>query len=69
VPTGEDEFVELDEAGNPRRKSGGRRRPAGAAPAGRAKKAAAPVDAAPVEAAPVEAAPEATPSADAAVSE
>ncbi len=64
VPSGEDEFVELDEAGNPRRKSGGRRRPAAAAPNGRAKKGAAPV-----EAAPVEAAPEATPSADAAVSE
>jgi small subunit ribosomal protein S2 len=69
VPTGEDEFVELDEAGNPRRKSGGRRRPGAAAPAGRAKKAATPVEAAPVEVAPVEAAPEATPSADAAVSE
>jgi small subunit ribosomal protein S2 len=28
IPSGEDEFVELDEAGNPRRKSAGRRRPA-----------------------------------------
>jgi small subunit ribosomal protein S2 len=28
VPTGEDDFVELDDAGNPRRKAGGRRRPA-----------------------------------------
>ncbi|MBS0375165.1 MAG: 30S ribosomal protein S2 [Proteobacteria bacterium] len=28
IPTGEDEFVELDEAGNPRRKNAGRRRPA-----------------------------------------
>jgi small subunit ribosomal protein S2 len=27
VPTGEDEFVELDDAGNPRRRSAGRRRP------------------------------------------
>jgi small subunit ribosomal protein S2 len=27
VPTGEDDFVELDDAGNPRRKSAGRRRP------------------------------------------
>jgi small subunit ribosomal protein S2 len=27
IPSGEDEFVELDEAGNPRRKSAGRRRP------------------------------------------
>ncbi len=27
IPTGEDEFVELDEAGNPRRKTGNRRRP------------------------------------------
>ena len=29
VPAGEDDFVELDDAGNPRRKSAGRRRPAG----------------------------------------
>jgi small subunit ribosomal protein S2 len=28
VPVGEDEFVELDEAGNPRRRAAGRRRPA-----------------------------------------
>jgi len=28
IPSGEDEFVELDDAGNPRRKSAGRRRPA-----------------------------------------
>jgi small subunit ribosomal protein S2 len=28
IPSGEDEFVELDEAGNPRRKSANRRRPA-----------------------------------------
>jgi small subunit ribosomal protein S2 len=28
LPAGEDEFVELDEAGNPRRRGGGRRRPA-----------------------------------------
>jgi len=28
VPSGEDEFVELDDAGNPRRKAAGRRRPA-----------------------------------------
>jgi small subunit ribosomal protein S2 len=28
IPSGEDEFVELDEAGNPRRKNGNRRRPA-----------------------------------------
>jgi small subunit ribosomal protein S2 len=33
VPSGEDDFVELDDAGNPRRKSAGRRRPAGNAPA------------------------------------
>jgi small subunit ribosomal protein S2 len=32
VPTGEDEFVELDEAGNPRRKSAGRRRPPAPSP-------------------------------------
>jgi len=57
VPTGEDEFVELDEAGNPRRKSAGRRRPAAGAPNARVKKAAA------VEAT------EAAPPADAAVSE
>jgi small subunit ribosomal protein S2 len=57
VPTGEDEFVELDEAGNPRRKSAGRRRPAAGAPNARVKKAA------PVEAT------EAAPPADAAVSE
>ena len=31
--TGEDDFVELDDAGNPRRKSAGRRRPAASAPA------------------------------------
>jgi small subunit ribosomal protein S2 len=30
VPAGEDEFVELDEAGNPRRRSAGRRRPSAA---------------------------------------
>jgi small subunit ribosomal protein S2 len=57
VPTGEDEFVELDESGNPRRKSAGRRRPA-AAPQGARKKAPAPVA--------VEAPTEAAPSADAA---
>jgi small subunit ribosomal protein S2 len=28
VPAGEDEFVELDDAGNPRRRTAGRRRPA-----------------------------------------
>ena len=40
VPAGEDEFVELDDAGNPRRKSANRRRPA-AAPAHVKKKAPA----------------------------
>jgi small subunit ribosomal protein S2 len=36
IPAGEDEFVELDEAGNPRRRGGGgRRRPAQAAPGAR----------------------------------
>ena len=39
VAVGEDEFVELDEAGNPRRKSAGRRRPAPAAPSPAACKA------------------------------
>jgi small subunit ribosomal protein S2 len=34
LPAGEDEFVELDEAGNPRRRGGGRRRPAPAQNAG-----------------------------------
>jgi small subunit ribosomal protein S2 len=58
VPTGEDEFVELDEAGNPRRKSAGRRRPAAGAPNARGKKVAAPVEAT-----------EAAPPADAAASE
>jgi len=53
VPAGEDEFVELDEAGNPRRKSAGRRRPAPAAQNVRTKKAAVVADAAPsAEAAP-----------------
>lgn len=58
VPTGEDEFVELDEAGNPRRKTAGRRRPAAAPQGARRKAPAAAADAAP------EAAAEAAPSAD-----
>jgi small subunit ribosomal protein S2 len=41
MPTGEDEFVELDEAGNPRPKSAVRRRPAPAAPHGKRKPAPA----------------------------
>jgi small subunit ribosomal protein S2 len=41
MPTGEDEFVELDEAGNPRPKSAARRRPAPAAPHGKRKPAPA----------------------------
>jgi small subunit ribosomal protein S2 len=58
VPTGEDEFVELDEAGNPRRKTAGRRRPAAAPQGARRKAPAAAAEAAP------EAAAEAAPSAD-----
>jgi len=42
VPTGEDEFVELDEAGNPRRKNAARRRPAVPAGSGGAKRKPAP---------------------------
>ncbi len=42
VPAGEDEFVELDEQGNPRRKGSGKAAPRRAAPAGGARRKPAP---------------------------
>jgi len=59
IPAGEDEFVELDEQGNPRRKSANRRRPA-AASGGPKKKAPVHVDAAIAEVAPAADAPAAS---------
>ena len=74
VPTGEDDFVELDEAGNPRRKNPARRRQAAPAASGGAKRKPAPArggarrpaPAAPEEAAEVDATA-AAPQADGAV--